>query len=215
MLKLYSYWRSSASYRARIALALKGLPYEYLPVNIYGGAQQQFGEEYRRLNPQSRVPLLVDGEMRIAQSLAILDYLELRYPQPALVPADIAQRVRMQTFCQTIAADIQPLQNLGPLGYLTKEFGASEEQKSAWIRHWVERGLAALEQDFAAGVGDYVLGNKVTQADCLLVPQVYNAERYACDTSKFPRLYEVALRVRELPSFKQAHPSAQPDAVAG
>ena len=214
-LVLYSYWRSSASYRVRIALALKGLAYEYVPVQIYGGVQQQYDENYRRLNPQSRVPLLVDGDLRIAQSLAILDYLEQRHPQPALVPVDSAQRARMQTFCQTIAADIQPLQNLGPLAYLTRHLGASEEQKNAWIRHWIERGLAVLEQDYSAQAGDWVIGDTPTWADCLLVPQVYNAERFGCDVAKFPRLYDTAQRCREHAAFRAAHPDRQPDVNPG
>lgn len=212
-LALYSYWRSSASYRVRIALALKGLAYEYRAVNIFAGGGQQHEDAYRSLNPQARVPLLIDGEVRIAQSMAMLDYLELRQPQPALLPADPAQRARVQAFCQTIAADTQPLQNLGPLNYLTRELGVSEAQKTAWIRHWIERGLSVLETEFGGQATGYVFGATPTWADCLLVPQVYNAERFGCDTAKFPRLYETAQRCLAQPAFAAAHPDRQPDAV--
>jgi len=212
MLKLYSYWRSSASYRVRIALGLKKLDYEYVAVNIAAGGEQHKAE-YLALNPQSRVPLLIDGDFRLAQSLAILEYLESRTPQPSLLPADPRERARMWAFCLTIAADIQPLQNTGPLAYLTKEFAANEEKKNAWIRHWIERGLSALEAE-RRGPTDaaFAFGDHATFADCLLVPQVYNAERFSCDVSKFPRLYAIAKRCRELPAFEKAHPDRQPDA---
>ncbi len=212
MLKLYSYWRSSASYRVRIALALKNLGYEYVPVNILKDGGEQYGETYRKLNPQSRVPYLVDGEFGIGQSLAILEYLESKFPQPALVPREAQERARMWAFCQAIAADIQPLQNTGPLAYLSREFKVSDEQKNAWIRHWIERGLAALEQE-RIGVKDsgFVFGDAPTLADCVLVPQVFNAERFACDVSKFPRLHAIALHLREHPAFAKAHPDRQPD----
>lgn len=214
MMQLYSYWRSSASYRVRIALALKNIPYEYRAVDIVEGGGQQYGEAYRDLNPQSRVPLLIDGDIRISQSLAILDYLEQRFPEMALVPTDLIKRTRMHSFCHTIAADVQPLQNIGPLAYLTREFGVNEEQRNAWIRHWIERGLAALEQDYASGAGDYVIDNRVSHADCLLVPQIYNAERFNCDTRKFSTLYEIVVRLNKVAAFQQAHPSKQPDAVS-
>src|ERR1044071_7831551 len=214
MLKLYSYWRSSASYRVRIGLALKGVDYEYVAVNIAkDGGEQQYSAEYRALNPQSRVPLLVDGDFRIAQSLAILEYLDSRFPEPALIPKERHERARMSSFCLTIAADIQPLQNTGPLAYLTREFAVSDEKRNAWIRHWIERGLSALEAE-RRGPTDaaFAFGDRATFADCLLVPQVYNAERFSCDVSKFPRLHAIAKRCRELPAFTKAHPDQQPDA---
>ena len=212
MLKLYSYWRSSASYRVRIALALKNLDYEYVGVNITGAGEQN-QPEYRALNPQSRVPLLVDGDFKLGQSLAILEYLESRAPQPSLVPEDSRERARMWAFCLTIAADIQPLQNTGPLAYLAKEFAVDDEKRNVWIRYWIERGLAALEAE-RRGPTDaaFAFGDRATFADCLLVPQVYNAERFSCDVSKFPRLHAIAKRCRELPAFAKAHPDRQPDA---
>jgi maleylacetoacetate isomerase len=213
MLKLYSYWRSSASYRVRIALALKGVEYEYLPVHLVRNGGEQNQAAYRALNPQGRVPLLIDGDFHLAQSLAILDYLEARYPQPALIPADAQQRARMWAFCHAIAGDIQPLQNTGVLNYLSDVIKVSDEQKAMWIRHWIERGLIALEQEQKdAPSSDFVFGNSATLADCVLLPQVYAAERFKCDVKKFPRLHATALRLRELPAFAQAHPDRQPDA---
>ena len=212
-LKLYSYWRSSASYRVRIALALKNLEYQYVPVNIVKDGGEQHRAEYRALNPQARVPLLVDGDFALAQSLAILEYLEARFPAPALVPADARERARMWAFCHTIAADIQPLQNTGPLGYLARELGVGEEQRNAWIRHWVERGLGALEQELRGRPETrFALSDTPTLADCVLLPQIYNAERFACDSMKYPRLLAVAQRCRALPEFARAAPEQQPDA---
>lgn len=213
-LKLYSFWRSSASYRVRIALALKKAEYEFVPIDISKGMSgEQYSAAYRALNPQSRVPYLVDGDFGLGQSLAILEYLESKFPEPALIPSDAKQRARMWSFCHTIAADIQPLQNTGPLNYLSQQLKVTDEQKNAWIRHWIERGLAALEQE-RRDLKDsgFVFGDAPTLADCVLVPQVYNAERFGCDTGKFPRLLAIAYRLRELPAFAKAHPDRQPDA---
>jgi maleylacetoacetate isomerase len=213
LLRLYSFWRSSASYRVRIALALKGLPYEYVAVSLVKDGGQQHAPEYRALNPQGRVPLLVDGEFRLSQSLAILDYLESLQPQPALLPAEPTLRARVLAFCHAIAADIQPLQNTGVLQRLGEQFGADEAGKAGWNRHWIERGLAALEQE-RAGVPDspYAFGDAPTWADCVLLPQHYNAERWGCDTGRFPLLHRLALRLRDQPAFAAAHPDRQPDA---
>ncbi|HUR40292.1 MAG TPA: maleylacetoacetate isomerase [Verrucomicrobiae bacterium] len=214
MLKLYSFWRSSASYRVRIALALKGLPYEYVPIHLVRDGGEQNAPAYRALNPQGRVPLLVDGDFRIAQSMAILDYLESLQPSPALRPTDARQRARVLAFCEAINADTQPLQNTGAVLYLGERLGADEAAKGAWMRHWIERGLTVLEQERAgAPETGYAFGESPTWADCLLVPQVYNAERWKCDLHKFPKLVALARRVREEPAFAAAHPSQQPDAA--
>jgi maleylacetoacetate isomerase len=212
MLKLYSYWRSSASYRVRIALNLKKLPYETIPIHLVKDGGEQYAPEYRALNPQARVPLLVDGTFALNQSLAILQYLEDRHPQPALVPADVQARARMWAFCHTIAGDIQPLQNLGPLGYLTSEFGATEEQKAQWLRHWIERGLTALEQECASlPPTSCMFGDSPGLADCVLVPQIYAATRFGCDAGKYPRLAAAAAHCAGLAAFSAAHPDRQPD----
>ena len=213
MIRLYSFWRSSASYRVRIALNLKGLPYEYVPVHLVRDGGEQNAPAYRALNPQGRVPLLVDGDFRLAQSLAILDYLESVKPQPALCPSDPRQRARMLAFCHAIASDIQPLQNTGPLKMLGDEFGADDARKAAWNRHWIQRGLEALEAERAgAPETTCAFGDTPTWADCVLVPQVYNAERWECDVARFPKLYAVAQRLRALPAFAAAAPERQPDA---
>ena len=212
LLRLYSFWRSSASYRVRIALNLKGLPYEYVPVHLTKDGGEQNQPAYRALNPQGRVPLLVHGDFRLAQSLAILDYLESLRPDPALLPADPQPRARVLAFCHAIASDIQPLQNTGPVKYLGDQFGADEARKGAWIRHWIQRGLEALEAE-RAGVPETecAFGDAPTWADCVLVPQMYNADRWGCDVSRFPRLYALAQRLGERPEFVAAHPQRQPD----
>lgn len=213
MLKLYSFWRSSAAYRVRIALALKKQPYEYVPVHLVKDGGEQNKPEYRALNPQGRVPLLVDGDFRVAQSMAILDYLEAKFPKPALVPADAKARARMLSFCHAIASDTHPLQNTGPLKYLETELGAGEDQRLAWMRHWIGRGLAIAEAECAdLPLKDFMFGDSATWADCLLVPQMYNAERWGCDLARFPRLHALSLRLRERPEFAAAHPDRQPDA---
>lgn len=212
MLKLYSFWRSSASYRVRIALALKGLKYEYVPVSLVKDGGEQNAPAYRALNPQGRVPLLVDVDFRIAQSLAILDYLEAIAPQPPLVPSEPKQRARMLSFCHAIVADIQPIQNTGVIKLLGDEFGADDARKAAWNRHWIQRGLEALEAERGeAPDTPFTFGATPSWADCVLVPQVYNADRWGCDNSKFPRLYALAQRLQRLPAFAAAHPGRQPD----
>ena len=212
MLKLYSFWRSSASYRVRIALELKGLRYEYVPVSLTRDGGEQHQPAYRALNPQGRVPLLVDGDFKVAQSMAILDYLESVKPEPALQPREPKLRARVLAFCHAIVSDIQPLQNMGPVLLLGERFGADEAQRAAWMRHWIQVGLEALERE-RAGLPDtaFAFGDAPTWADCVLVPQMYNAERWKCDLARFPALHALAQRLRGLPAFAAAHPDRQPD----
>lgn len=213
MLKLYTYWRSSASYRVRAALHLKGLAYEAIPVHLVKGGGEQHQPAYRTLNPEGRVPLLVDGDFKLGQSLAIFGYLESQHPTPALLPEDPKLRARVWQFCEAINADVQPLHNLSPLGYLSRELGVQEEQKLQWIRHWINRGLSALEQE----IGDLpeqecLFGDEPSYADCCLVPQLYAARRFGADLSLFPRLAATSLRLEARPAFVAAHPGQQPDA---
>lgn len=213
MLKLYAYWRSSASYRVRIALHLKDLAFETIPVHLVKAGGEQHQAAYRALNPEGRVPLLVDGDFKLGQSLAIFGYLESQYPEPALLPVAAKERARIWQFCEAINADIQPLQNLGPLGYLTGTLGLSEEQKLTWIRHWIDRGLIALEQEIAdLPERAAVFGDTPSYADCCLVPQMYAARRFGATLSNYPRLTALSERLEALPAFVAAHPERQPDA---
>ena len=217
MLTLYSYWRSSAAYRVRIALNPKGLAYRQVPVHLVKDGGQQHAAEYRALNPQELVPLLVDagsgaGEARIAQSLAILEYLEEVFPVPALLPADPVQRAQVRALALHIACDIHPLNNLRVLQYLGGQLGASDEAKNAWYRHWVDTGLAAVEEGLAAFAGRLSLGERPGYLEACLIPQVYNARRYDCDLTAYPRILEMVARCESLEAFRNAAPEVQPDA---
>ncbi len=215
MLTLYSYWRSSAAYRVRITLNLKGLAYQQVPVHLVKDGGQQHSADYLALNPQGLLPLLVDagnGGVRIAQSLAILEYLDEVFPVPALLPADPAQRAQVRALALHIACDIHPLNNLRVLQYLSTEFGASDEAKSAWYRHWVDNGLAAVEQGLAVFDGRLSLGERPGYLEACLIPQLYNARRFDCDLSGYPRILALAARCEALEAFKNAAPEVQPDA---
>ncbi|WEJ73801.1 maleylacetoacetate isomerase [Pseudomonas sp. PSE14] len=212
MLTLYSYWRSSAAYRVRIALGLKGLAYRQVPVHLVKDGGQQHAADYRALNPQELVPLLVDGETRIAQSLAILEYLEETHPQPSLLPRDALQRAQVRALSLHIACDIHPLNNLRVLQYLSGPLGVADEAKSVWIRHWVETGLRAVEAGLDVLPGPLSLGERPGYFEACLIPQLYNARRFDCDLSGCPRLLAIAARCETLEAFQQAAPEVQPDA---
>ncbi|MGH8352240.1 MAG: maleylacetoacetate isomerase [Pseudomonas sp.] len=212
MLTLYSYWRSSAAYRVRIALNLKGLAYQQVPVHLVQGGGQQHAAEYQALNPQELVPLLVDGEVRIAQSLAILEYLEECFPVPALLPGDPELRAQVRALALHIACDIHPLNNLRVLQYLSGTLGVGDEAKDAWYRHWVETGLAAVERGLAFLDGRLSLGERPGYLEACLIPQVYNARRFNCDLDAYPRILAMVARCESLEAFKQAAPEVQPDA---
>lgn len=215
-MKLYSYFRSSASFRVRIALELKGLPFEYVPVHLVRNGGEQFRPEYRRLNPAGLVPTLDDDGVVLQQSLAIIEYLDERYPTPPLLPASAADRARVRAVALAVACEIHPLNNLRTLKYLTATLGVSEEAKNAWYRHWAEEGLAAVEAmlDGDARTGRFCHGDAPTLADCCLVPQIFNAQRYEARLDHVPHVMRVFDACMALPAFQRAAPSAQPDASA-
>jgi len=214
MLKLYNYYRSSASFRVRIALKLKGLNYDYVPVHLTRGGGQQFAPEFKSLNADALIPVLDDDGRVLTQSLAIIEYLDETHPEPPLLPTSPADRAYVRGFALTIACEIHPLNNLRVLRYLVKELGASEDRKNTWYRHWVEQGLAALEARVVAErrSGRHVLGDQVGIADVVLVPQVFNAKRFDCRLDHVPTLMRIFDHCMELPAFADAQPSRQPDA---
>ncbi|WP_313086770.1 maleylacetoacetate isomerase [Pseudomonas sp.] len=211
-LKLYGYWRSSAAYRVRIALNLKGLAFENLPVHLVKDGGQQHSADYKALNPQELVPLLVDGDERISQSLAILEYLEEVFPLPALLPDDPADRARVRALAMHIACDLHPLNNLRVLQYLSGPLGIADAAKQQWVQHWIHTGLTSVEQGLAAFDGKLSLGKRPGYLEACLVPQVYNARRFACDLSVYPRILQMTEQCASLDAFIQAAPEVQPDA---
>ena len=212
-LMLYSYFRSSCSYRVRIALALKDLPFEARYVHLLRHGGEQHTPDYRQHNPQGLVPTLVDGQRVMTQSLAIIEYLEECYPQPRLLPEEVRDRAYVRTLAQLLACDIQPLNNLRVLNRLKEDFSADERQVKAWYQHWITEGFVAfeslLEQHYLAGTCCY--GDAPTLADICLIPQVYNALRFDCDLGAMPRLREIYDYCVSLPAFQAAAPENQPD----
>jgi maleylpyruvate isomerase len=213
-MKLYDYFRSSASYRVRIGLKLKGLEYTSVPVHLLRDGGEQLKEDYRAINPSAAVPALVDGDATITQSLAILEYLDEVHPMVPLLPRDALGRARVRSLALAIACDIHPVNNLRILRYLVKQAGLTEDAKNAWYVHWVQEGFAALEAHLAgsADTGRFCHGDTPTLADCFLVPQVFNAARFNIDMTPYPTVARIDAACRELPAFVAAHPSAQPDA---
>ncbi|MEB0139199.1 MULTISPECIES: maleylacetoacetate isomerase [unclassified Undibacterium] len=217
-MKLYSYFRSSASYRVRIALNLKGLDYQQLAVHLVKNGGEQLSAAYRALNPEALVPTLIDthdgDELLLTQSLAILEYLDEVYPSPALLPADPAARAAVRSFALSIACEIHPLNNLRVLRYLSHSLGVSEEQKNAWYRHWCETGLLILEQKLQqqGSTSTYCFGEQPGLADCFLIPQIANAERFNCDFSGIPGLMRINQACLAHPAFVRAAPANQADA---
>lgn len=210
-IRLYSYWRSSAAYRVRIALNLKGIPYETVSVSLAPGVSEHRKDEYRRINPQMLVPYLQDGDIGIAQSMAILEYLEETYPDTQLLPGNEPLRSRVRAFCNLIACDIHPLNNLRVQKYIKTELGADAKAGKDWYTHWIHEGFEAAEQ--LAGNGPHVFGNAPTLADTLLVPQMYNARRFSVPLDDFPQLVRIVDACNELSAFKKAAPELQPDAA--
>ena len=219
MLQLYSYFRSSAAYRLRIALHLKGLAFDTVPVHLLKGGGEQLQSAYRAINPAALVPALnIDADndgTTLTQSLAIMEYLDETHPQPPLLPADALGRARVRALALTVACDIHPLNNLRVLTYLSGELQASGDARNAWARHWMALGFATLEQHLAndAATGLCCHGDTPTLADCCVVPQVFNARRFELDLAPFPTLARIAAHCEALPAFIAAHPAQQPDAA--
>ncbi len=213
-MKLYGYWRSSAAYRVRIGLNVKGLEVEEEFIHLQ--RLDQRGEDYLALNPQGLVPTLIDGDVCLSQSLAILEYLDDLYPEPALLPSDPAGRARVRQLAQVVACDIHPIDNLKVLNFLTNELGVSAEGRLTWYRHWVTQGLEGLEGLVAghAATGQFCHGDRPSLADLCLVPQLYNARRFDVDLSRYPALLRIDQACQALNAFAAAVPEAQPDAPA-
>ena len=209
VIRLYSYWRSSATYRVRIALNLKGLDHEIVPVSLAPGVSEHRGNAYRAINPQMLVPFLEDGEIAIGQSMAILEYLEEAYPEVPLLPADEPLRSRVRAFCNMIACDIHPLNNLRVMDYIKTKFDA--DPTGDWYTHWIHEGFRAAEA--LASDGPCVFDDSVTLADALLVPQMYNARRFHVPLADFPKLVRIVDDCNELRAFRDAAPEAQADAT--
>lgn len=209
--KLYSYWRSTASYRVRLALGLKGIDYEQQAVDLKGGAQLEVS--FAAINPQAQIPVLdIDGA-RLHQSVAIIDYLEATRSEVPLLPADPQAAAQARAFALTIAADIHPIQNLRVLKYVKREFGQDQAGVDAWAKHWIALGFAALEAMASPRGTAYAFSDDAPgYAECFLVPQAYNAERFGVDMAPFPTLRAIADRCADHPAFVAAHPQRQPDA---
>lgn len=209
-MELYNYFRSSASYRVRIALALKGLDYTYMPVHLV--KNEQLSESYAAVSTARLVPLLTDGDARVHQSLAIIEYLDETHPEPPLLPADPLGRARVRALALDIACEVHPLNNLRVLRYLTQMLGLSEDDKNRWYRHWVETGLEAVERQLVAQPSRYCHGDAPGLADCLLVPQIFNAQRFDCRTEHVPQVMRVFEACMQLEAFEATRPERCPDA---
>jgi maleylacetoacetate isomerase/maleylpyruvate isomerase len=211
-MKLYTYFRSSAAFRVRIALNLKGLAYEPAFVHLPRGEHR--APAYGAVNPQALLPALEDGGRLLTQSLAILEYLEETHPAPPLLPKDPLERARVRSLAMLIACEIHPVNNLRVLQHLKRALGQTQEQLDAWYRHWIGDGLAKFEADLVNGktAGKFCHGDTPTMADCCLVPQVFNAQRYQCDTAAYPATMRAFAECMKLEAFDRAQPSKQPDA---
>ena len=216
-MKLYGYFRSSATYRVRIALGLKGIAWDTVVVDLRPAVSAQHGADFRALNPHGLIPVLIDGEQVLTQSLAIIEYLEETHPQPPLLPRAPLERARVRALALGVACDIHPLNNTRVLSYLRTQLGADEGAVQAWYAHWIARGLAALERDVQqlSGDGRHMFGTSVTLADVCIVPQMANARRFDCDLEPYPTLRGICAHLENLPAFARAAPGVQPDAPPG
>ena len=211
-MKLYTYFRSSAAYRVRIALNLKGVDYESVAVDLRPAAHRQ--QDYLALNPQGLIPALADDGTVISQSLAVIEYLEESHPNPPLLPRSPRDRARVRSMALAVACDVHPLNNLRVLNYLRSQLGQDQAAVETWYRHWIAEGFRALEEEArrASGDGRHMFGSEVTLADVCLVPQMFNARRFKCNVEPFPTLRTISAHLETLPAFARAAPDAQPDA---
>lgn len=211
MLKLYNYYRSSASFRVRIALNLKNIEYQDIPIHLTNQGGEHFLPSFNEINPQNLVPVLCDNNKVITQSLAIIEYIDALFPSPAILPKDPYQSALIKSFALTIAADVHPLNNLRVLKYLTTNLGLSEDQKNTWYQNWIQKGFTALEKQLTQlnRSGKYCFGDSITLADIFLVPQMYNARRFSCDISQYPLLTQIDHNCQQHPAFIKASPNEQ------
>jgi len=220
MLKLYGYWRSSAAYRVRVALNHKGLDAELLSVHLVKDGGEQHKADYAKLNPQELVPALIDsaskgeelGAFVLSQSLAIIEYLDEKYPENALLPQDLHDKAIVRSMAMSIACEVHPLNNLKVLQYLSKELTVDDEAKSAWYHHWIDEGFGAFEKQLVKYSGRYCFGDNITLADLCLIPQVYNANRFNIDLSPYPNITRIVENCNRLEAFIKATPENQDDA---
>ena len=216
-IKLYSYWRSSAAYRVRIALNLKQLAYEIVPVHLVSNGGEQHAKSYLELNPQATVPILLDGARVFRQSMAIIEYLDETYPGVhALLPSTARERARVRALAQIVVCDIHPLNNLRVMKFLEREFSSPQVERDRWTRHWIVEGFRALELmlNDNTSTGLFCDGDTPTMADVCMVPQIYNARRFDVDMSQFPTMARIEQQCLGLPAFEAARPENQPDAPA-
>ncbi len=211
---LYNYFRSSTSYRVRIALNLKNIEYKYSPVHLINNGGEQYSQSYKAINPMSEVPTLEHEGLIVGQSVAIIEYLEEQFPNPSLFPRDSQKRAKIRQFCENINSFMHPLSNLKVLKYLEETNGYDQKQKEVWINHWYQKGLAALESWLHKNMGQYCFGDHVTVADCFLVPMVFTAERFNVDLSLYKNVMAINAHCLQLEAFKSAHPFRQIDTPA-
>jgi maleylacetoacetate isomerase len=214
VLRLYTYFRSSAAYRVRIALNLKGLPYEAIPVHLLRGGGEQHGAGFVERSPAHLVPVLEDGSITLTQSLAIIEYLEEKHSEPALLPRGAAERAKVRELALSIACDMHPLNNLRVMQYLNSKLEVNQESRNAWSRHWIELGFTAIERMLveSGSAGAFCHGDAPTLADCCLVPQVFNALRLKCPLESYPTIRRIHDHCLRTPAFERAAPGAQLDA---